>query len=55
VNRRLVVCFGTGGERSRVDYAELGLSVVHARMDALPENAIEPAWLAEALAQPTTA
>ena len=55
VNRRLVVCAGTGGDRSRVDYPELGLSVVHARIDALPPNAIIPEWLSEALAQPTTA
>jgi folate-binding protein YgfZ len=55
VNRRLFVCTGTGGDRSRVDYPELGLSVVHARVDAVPENAIIPPWLGEALAQPTTA
>ena len=55
VNRRLIVRAGTGGDRSRVDYPELGLSVIHARVDALPENAIVPAWLSEALAQPTTA
>ena len=45
VNRRLVVVEGDGGERTRVAYPELGLSVVHARMDALPDNAIIPAWL----------
>jgi len=55
VNRRLFVCTGTGGDRSRVDYPELGLSVVHARVDAVPENATIPDWLSEALAQPTTA
>jgi len=55
VNRRLFVCSGSGGERSRVDYPDLGLSVVHARVDAVPENAIVPDWLAAALAQPTTA
>ena len=45
VNRRLVVVEGDGGERRRVAYPELGLSVVHARADQLPENAIVPAWL----------
>ncbi len=55
VNRRLVVVEGSGGGRSRVDYPELGLSVVHARVDALPENAIVPGWLKSSLAQPSTA
>ena len=45
VNRRLVVVEGDGGERTRATYPDLGLSVVHARADALPENAIIPAWL----------
>ena len=45
VNRRLVVVEGDGGERSRISYPELGLAVVHARADALPENAIIPSWL----------
>ena len=49
VNRRLVVVEGDGGERARVAYPELGLSVVHARADALPEGAIVPAWLEPAL------
>jgi folate-binding protein YgfZ len=44
VNRRLVVVEGDGGERVRVAYPELGLAVVHARADALPGNAIIPAW-----------
>ncbi len=47
VNRRLFVVDGDGGERSRVRYAELGLSVVHARADTVPPNAIIPAWLVE--------
>jgi tRNA-modifying protein YgfZ len=56
VNRRLVVVTaGTGDQRSRVDYPELGLSVIHARVDAIPGNAILPAWLTIALAQPSTA
>jgi tRNA-modifying protein YgfZ len=50
VNRRLVVVEGDGGERVRVAYPELGLTVVHARADALPENAIIPDWLVPALA-----
>ena len=54
VNRRLFVVVG-GAERSRVEYPELGLSVVHARVDAIPDNAIIPDWLKAALAQPSTA
>jgi folate-binding protein YgfZ len=54
VNRRLVVVEG-GGERARVEYPEVGLSVVHARIDAIPDNAIFPEWLKAALAQPNTA
>jgi len=49
VNRRLVVVEGYGGERARMSYPELGLSVVHARADAVPVNAIVPAWLEAAL------
>ena len=45
VNRRLLVVEGDGGERVRIAYPELGLSVVHARTDAIPANAIVPAWL----------
>ena len=45
VNRRLVVVEGEGGDRTRTSYPDLGLSVVHARTDALPSNAIVPAWL----------
>jgi len=55
VNRRLFVTLGGGGERGRVEYPELGLSVVHARVDAVPDNAIIPAWLEPALAQPGSA
>jgi folate-binding protein YgfZ len=55
VNRRLFVVTGGGGDRSRVEYPELGLSVVHARIDAVPDNAIMPGWLKESLAQPSTA
>lgn len=45
VNRRLVVVEGDGGERTRIAYSELGLAVVHARVDAIPANAIRPEWM----------
>jgi len=45
INRRLFVVSGSGGDRSRVEYPELGLSVVHAKVDAIPDNAIIPDWL----------
>ena len=51
VNRRLVVVNGDGGERARVAYPDLGLAVVHARADALPDNANIPSWLEPALSQ----
>jgi hypothetical protein len=50
INRRLFVIVGGGGERSRIEYPELGLSIVHARIDAIPDNAIIPDWLKSALA-----
>jgi tRNA-modifying protein YgfZ len=50
VNRRLVVVEGDGGERTRTAYPDLGLAVVHARVDALPDGAIIPDWLTAALA-----
>jgi tRNA-modifying protein YgfZ len=52
VNRRLLVVEGGGGDRSRIEYPELGLSVVHARADAIPDNAIIPDWLEPVLAAP---
>ena len=55
INRRLFVTIGGGGERSRVEYPELDRSVVHARIDAIPDNAIIPDWLSPALAQSSTA
>ena len=55
INRRLFVTIGGGGERSRVEYPELDRSVVHARVDAIPDNAIIPDWLAPALVQSSTA
>lgn len=55
INRRLFVTIGGGGERSRVEYPDIDMSVVHARVDAIPDNAIIPGWLKGALAQPSTA
>lgn len=49
INRRLFVVLGGGGERSRAEYPEIGLSVVHSRVDAIPANAIIPNWLESAL------
>ena len=46
VNRRLFVVEGEADPaRTRIDYPDLGLAVVHARMDAVPGNAIVPEWL----------
>ena len=50
VNRRLVVVEGEGGDRTRVAYPDLGLAVVHARVDDLPDGAIIPGWLRHSLA-----
>jgi folate-binding protein YgfZ len=50
INRRLFVVLGGGGERARAEYPALDLSVVHARIDAIPDNAIVPDWLRPALA-----
>ena len=50
VNRRLLVVEGDGGERARIAYPELGLAVIHSRVDAIADNAIFPAWLVPALA-----
>ena len=49
VNRRLVVVEGNGDDRTRIAYPELGLAVVHARADAIPDGAIIPNWLTPAL------
>lgn len=54
INRRLLVIKGAG-DRMRVAYPDLGLAVVHARVDALPANAIMPDWLKSALAHPVVA
>lgn len=48
VNRRLFVVEG-GSPKARAAYPDLGLSVVHARIDAIPHNALIPDWLACAL------
>src|SRR4051794_1511621 len=50
VNRRLFVTTGGGSERARIEYPELNLSVIHARLDAVPANAIVPDWLKPTLA-----
>ena len=55
VNRRLFVVVGGGGERTRVEYPQVDRSVVHARVDSIPDNAIIPDWLKSALSQPSTA
>jgi folate-binding protein YgfZ len=55
VNRRLVVVPAREpGQRARRFYPELDLSIEHRRVDDL-DGAIVPAWLEEALAQPSTA
>ncbi len=55
INRRLFVILGGGADRARAAYPDLNLSVVLARVDSIPDNAIIPDWLREALAQPSTA
>jgi hypothetical protein len=55
INRRVFVTVGGGGERTRVEYPELDRSVVHARIDAVPDNAIVPDWLKGALVQSSNA
>ena len=55
VNRRLFVVLGGGGNRPRAEYPQVNMSVVHARVDAIPDNAIVPDWLKAWLAQPSTA
>ena len=54
INRRLFVVDG-GGERPRAEYPLLGLLVVHARVEAIPGNAIVPDWLKNALSYSSTA
>jgi folate-binding protein YgfZ len=55
INRRLFVTVGGGGERARVEYPEIDRSVVHARVESVPDNAIIPYWLAPALGQSSIA
>ena len=51
VNRRLFVVHGGGDPaRTRIEYPDVGMSVVHTRIDAIPDNAIVPDWLKPALA-----
>ena len=49
VNRRLFVVEGEH-EKARAFHPDLGRSVVHARIDAVPDGAILPDWLKEAMA-----
>ena len=49
INRRLFVV-ESEHEGARTSYPDLGLSVVHARIDAVPDGALMPDWLAEAIA-----
>lgn len=51
VNRRLFVVEGSH-EKARASYPEAGLSVVHARIDAVPDKALLPDWLEEAISPP---
>jgi folate-binding protein YgfZ len=55
VNRRLFVTAGSGGGRSRIDYPDIDRSVVHARIDAVPGDAIIPDWLKSSVDQSSTA
>jgi folate-binding protein YgfZ len=52
VNRRLFVVEGEV-PGARAVYPELGLSVIHARVEAIPDGAIIPDWLAPAVASAT--
>ena len=49
VNRRLFVVPGEQ-EKARAYHPDCDLSVVHARIDAVPEGALMPDWLAKAIA-----
>ena len=55
VSRRLFVVTGGGGDRSRIEYPALDRSVVYARVDAIPDNALVRNWLKPGLAQASTA
>ena len=46
VNRRLFAVEGGGDpKRTRIEYPEVGLSVVHMPVTAIPDNAIVPDWI----------
>ncbi|MEO7654995.1 MAG: folate-binding protein [Sphingomicrobium sp.] len=46
VNRRLFVVEGDGDPaRTRAEYPDIDLSVVHVRLDAISDNAIIPDWM----------
>ena len=49
INRRLFVVEGEH-DKARIFYPDLGVSVVHARIDAVPDRARMPDWLSGALA-----
>lgn len=49
VNRRLFVVQGAH-EKAKLHHPDLDLSIVHARKDAVPDGALMPAWLKDALA-----
>jgi folate-binding Fe-S cluster repair protein YgfZ len=51
VNRRLFVVEGGGDPaRTRIEYPEVGLSVVHVPVAGIPDNAVVPTWLKVSLA-----
>ncbi|WP_265587714.1 CAF17-like 4Fe-4S cluster assembly/insertion protein YgfZ [Sphingomicrobium arenosum] len=50
INRRLFIVQGEH-DKARISYPNLGLSVVHARIDNVPEGALLPDWLKDALAK----
>jgi len=51
INRRLLVVEGDGGQRTRIAYPELGLAIVHTRIDDIPSNAIVLSWLEQAFSE----
>ena len=50
VNRRLFVVHGDH-DKARTHHPDLDLSIVHARIDAVPEGAVMPSWLKAALGE----
>jgi len=55
INRRLFVCRGAARGRFQAEYPDLGLFVVHERVESVPASAILPDWLKSAIAHPTSA